>query len=200
MPHGLDTSSSGNTTSPDADAPDVILPKIIEVSDSSIVTPPALDNIANQIFGKLKALINWLICKLEACFIRIKAYMATWNTSESPREEFMKMANDSIQAMYATSEKAIVAVEDLPAEYLGPAVKWWGVAWRKTTEFATQIGRLVTSGFVGMRQGLGNSCENMWEKVKALSSGVRKAISDAWAKFMSIWDGGSGHTPQLVRA
>lgn len=194
MPHELDASSSGDDILPDADAPDVILPNGA-ASDSTAIPPPP-DHIIDQIFGKLKSLIIWLIWKLEACFNNIKTYMETWNMSESPREEFMKMGNNSMQAMYVTSEKAIFTAEGLPVEYLELVVKWWRVIWWKTTFFATQIGRSVVDGFADMRQELGmrniNMCEKMWEKVKVLSFELRKAIIVAWAKFISIWD---GHIP-----
>lgn len=147
-----------------------------------------------SLFGKLKEIMEWLVARLEAGISKIMDFLKSrTKTSKPVREVMSSIINDSQSDIGYAGEKCMSLLEDLDPEEQAPALGFWKDLWRKITVGAVSLFEIICQGFAGARQGIENMFHVVWQKLKAVFTGIGQAIAGFWGKLMSVFGRHSAH-------
>lgn len=146
------------------------------------------------LFGKLKEIMEWLVGRLEAGISKIMDFMKSrTKTSKPVREVMSSIINDSQSDIGFAGEKCMSLLEDLDPEKQAPALGMWEELWRKITAGAVSLFDIICKGFARVKQGITDMFHVVWQKLKAVFTGIGQAIAGFWGKLMSFFGRHSAH-------
>lgn len=147
-----------------------------------------------SLLAKVKDTMDWLIRQLQASINKIMDYMKSrTKTSKPVREVMSPIISDAQSDLGFAGEKCMRYLEDLDPEEQASALGGWKDMWRKITAGAVHLFEIIGKGFAGVRQGIEDAFNVVWQKLKTVFAGIGQAIAGFWDKLMSVFGHRSAH-------